>query len=278
VFDDFLDSRGVGDPEPIIQALTENKKADIFKFLGTFSVAVAEKERLAWQACYQLEYEYLAAIRVVSFDHWWTHDIKKQTRRRVKKAEEEDITVRQVPLDDQLIQGIVHIFNETPIRQGKPFWHYGKGFHQVKEEISTYADRSIFIGAYWRDELIGFAKLINCGDFGRANQLISMVKLRNKPVTNALIAELVRTCESKRIPYLIYGVWSEGSLGHFKQNNGFKKLTRLRYYKGLSLYGAIALRWGLHNGVKELLPAPIQSCLLSLRRGSSRQGCKSYGV
>jgi len=266
VFDDFLDSRDIDDPEPIIRALKENRESDIFNFLGSFSVAVGEKERPAWQTCYQIEYDHLAAIRVVSFERWWTHDIKKQARRKVKKAKEKNVTVCQVPLDDQLLKGIVRIFNEMPVRQERPFWHYGKGFRQVKEEISTYADRSIFLGAYCRDELIGFAKLINCGDFGRANQLISMVKHRDKPVTNALIAELVRTCESKSIPYLVYGAWFEGSLGHFKKNNGFKKVAIPRYYNALTFKGRVALRLGIHKGVREFLPDPIRKNLRSIRR------------
>ena len=266
VFDDFLDSRGVDDPEAIIQALKKNRMADIFTFRGCFTNSPGRKEGPVWQHYYHLEYDYVAAIHVVSFEHWFKLDIKKQTRRKVKKAEEEGVRVCNVSLDDQLIQGIVRIFNETPVRQGKKFWHYGKDFNQVNKEISTYADRSIFLGAYWGEELIGFAKLINCGDFGRANQLLSMIAHRDKPVTNALIARMVRICEIERIPYLIYGNWVEGSLGYFKKSNGFKKLAIPRYYKALTLDGAIALKSGLHKGAKDLLPNPIKDYLISLRQ------------
>lgn len=266
VFDDFLDSKGVDKPEAIIKILKENQKADIFTFLSRFSAAVGEEGPPDWQDRYHLEYEYEAAIRVLSFDYWWKNDIKKQTRRRIKKAEEEGITVREVPLGDQLLQGIFRIFNETPVRQGKKFWHYGKDLDQVNDEISTYSDRSIFIGAYWGDELIGFAKMINCEKFGRCNQLLSMVAHRNKPVTNALIAELVRTCERKGIPYLKYGAWIEGSLGDFKQNNGFKKLAIPRFYKSLTFRGRVALNVGIHRGVREILPEPVRRSGIWLRR------------
>lgn len=266
VFDDFLDSRGIDNPESIILALKEKSKADVFSFYRNFSIVLSEKKEPALQKGYKKEYEHHAGIRVVSYDHWWRHDIKKQTRRRVRKAKEKDVEIRQVPLDDNLIQGITRIFNETPIRQGKPFWHYGKDFHQVKNEISTYAESSIFLGAYWKSELIGFSKLINCGVFGRANQLISMVRHRDKLVTNALIAELVRTCESKRIPNLLYGDWIEGSLGHFKKNNGFKRVTIPKYYKALTLEGRVVLRMGIHKGIREFIPNPIRTYLRSLRR------------
>ena len=61
--------------------------------------------------------------------------------------------------------------------------------NRVKRDISTYSEQSHFIGAYWENELVGFAKLINCQDFGRANQLISMIKHRDKPITNAIIGK-----------------------------------------------------------------------------------------
>ena len=32
---------------------------------------------------------------------------------------------------------------ETPVRRGKPFWHYGKNFETVKSEIS-----SVWIGRF----------------------------------------------------------------------------------------------------------------------------------
>lgn len=266
LFDDFLDSRGVDEPEYMIRELKKTGKADIFTFLSSFANSVEGKEGHERHQHYHMEHDYLAAIHVVSFEHWWKHKIKKQTRRKVKKAGEEGVKICVSPLDDHLIQGIVRILNETPVRQGKLFWHYGKDFTQVKEEISTYADRSIFLGAYYEEELIGFAKLINCGDFGRSNQLLSMVKHRDKPVTNALIAELVRTCERIRIPYLIYGVWSDGTFGYFKRSNGFSKLAIPRYYAPLSIRGEVALRTGLHRGIRELIPAPILSHFLKLRR------------
>ena len=33
------------------------------------------------------------------------------------------------------------IFNEAAIRQGRPFWHYGKDFETVKRQFSRYLAR-----------------------------------------------------------------------------------------------------------------------------------------
>lgn len=275
VFDDFLDARGVQDPRSVVQELRRTRMADIFSFLGNFADWVHGK-RPDWNDDYHIEYESQAAIQVESYDHWWKHAIDKKTRRRIKKSQEAGIKVCAMPLNDEFIRGIHRIFDETPVRQGKRFWHYGKGFNQVKEEISTYAERSIFIGAYLEGELIGFSKLINCREFGRANQFLSMVKHRNVNVNNALISELVRTCEEKEIPYLVYGDWGVGSLGEFKENNGFRELITPRYYKAVNARGAIALKTGLHKGVKALLPETLRDCLRSMRRSATShlQACK----
>ena len=267
IFDDFLDSRGVENPDSIIKTIKQQRKADLFTFLGRFTDAVLpEKPKVPVRYTNHIVYEYEAVIHVVSFEHWWKNDINKKTRRNIRKAKKENVNVCVVRLDDKLIRGIDRIFNETPIRQGKQFWHYGKKFDQIKREISTYANESIFLGAYFKNELIGFAKLINCGDFGRANQILSMMAHRDKPVTNALIAELVRTCERNNIPYLKYGAWLEGSLGDFKRNNGFKKLVIPRYYTALTLRGKVALGIGIDKkGVRGILPNSIRNGFIQLR-------------
>ena len=36
----------------------------------------------------------------------------------------------------RLVNGIIGIFNQSPVRRGKPFWHYGKDFDTVKKEMS----------------------------------------------------------------------------------------------------------------------------------------------
>ena len=57
------------------------------------------------------------------------------------------------------VRGMTSIFNETPIRQGRPFLHYGKDFETVKREFSRFLFREEIFGAYVGEELVGFIML-----------------------------------------------------------------------------------------------------------------------
>ena len=59
----------------------------------------------------------------------------------------------------------MEIYNQSPVRRGKPFWHYGKDFETVKQQFSRFIHREYMIGAYIKDELIGFMMLANAGKF-----------------------------------------------------------------------------------------------------------------
>src|SRR3989454_6188858 len=173
---------------------------------------------------YPMEWDNVAALPVSTFDHWWTRQINDKTRNMVRRAEKKGVAVREVPFDDVLVQGISAIYNESPIRQGKPFWHYGKDLETVRRENGTFLDRSVFIGAFLEESLIGFAKLVTDENHGQAGlmQIISMIQHRDKAPTNALIAQAVRSCAERGIPYLVYSKFSYGkkqraSLSDFKQ-------------------------------------------------------------
>ena len=265
IFDDFLDSRPIYDLNSIVENIKQSTNADLFTFLGDFSRAAEDGMQDRAFDNYYFEYDSLAVIRINSYEHWYKKELKKQTRTRLKKALRLGVEVRPVPLDDELIAGIEKIFNETPIRQKTLFWHYGKSFAQIKKEISTYSNVSTFIGAHLNKELVGFAKLINCGKFGRANQILSLIKHHDKPIMNALISGLVETCVKDQIPYLVYGRWVEGTLGHFKQNNAFKKIAIPRYYVPLSFLGRVFLKTRMHKGVKTYIPDSIMAYLRSKR-------------
>ena len=60
------------------------------------------------------------------------HQIKSRVRNQIRKAEKEGLVVKEVPYDDDFVRGMTAIFNESPVRQGRPFWHYGKSFETVK--------------------------------------------------------------------------------------------------------------------------------------------------
>ena len=67
--------------------------------------------------------------------------------------------------------GITTIFNETPIRQGRHFLHYGKTCETVKREFSRFLFREEIFGAYLKDELVGFIMLANAGRYAVLGQI-----------------------------------------------------------------------------------------------------------
>jgi hypothetical protein len=174
------------------------------------------------------------------------------------------VVVREVPYDDAFVQGMSAIYNESPVRQGKPFWHYGKDIESVRRMNGTFLDRSIFLGAFLQDSLIGFVKLVTDEEQGQAGlmQIVSMIQHRDKAPTNALIAQAVRSCAERKIPYLWYANFAYGkkqsdSLADFKRHNGFQKIDVPRYYVPLTPKGQIALRLNLHRGVRDRVPETL---------------------
>ena len=221
---------------------------------------------------YPREWDNVAALPVSTFDHWWTRQINDKTRNMVRRAENKGVAVREVPFDDSLVQGISTIYNESPIRQGKPFWHYGKDLETVRRENATFLDRSGFLGAFLGDRLIGFAKLVSDEVKGQVGlmQIVSMIQHRDKAPTNALIAQAVRSCATRGIPYLVYSKFVYGkkqrdSLGDFKHHNGFRKIELPRYYVPLTRTGWVALRLGLHHRLADQIPEPVLGQVRKLR-------------
>src|SRR5207249_7831640 len=120
------------------------------------------------------------------------------------------VEVREVSYDDDFVRGVTAIFNETPVRQGRRFWHYGKDFETVKRQFSRYLFREDLIGAYVKDELIGFIMLANAGRYGVLGQIISKIQHRDKSPNNDLIAKAVEVCARKGLPFLVYAYWGDG--------------------------------------------------------------------
>jgi hypothetical protein len=97
-----------------------------------------------------------------------------------------------------------------------------------------------------------------------------MVRHKDKAPTNALIAQAVRSCADRRIPYLVYESFAYGkkkvdSLGHFKEVNGFQRVDLPRYYVPLTPIGRAALRLGLHHKFIDHCPEPVIAKLRELR-------------
>jgi hypothetical protein len=254
------------DPEAFVKELAEQRShglgADIFTF-GQALTATNPKY------AYVMEWDSIAAIRVLSFSDWWTNRVSSYLRKDVRKAKKLGVVVRQVPFNDDFVKGIMEIYDEVPIRQGRPFWHYKKGFDAVKRENATYLERSDFLGAYWGDELIGFLKIVYVNRVARLMQIISKDSHRDKRPMNALIASAVEVCEAKGAPYLTYGKYrySQGvdSVTAFKHRNGFEEILVPRYYVPLTSRGRVALCLRLHRGARELVPDPVLRALKRIK-------------
>ena len=254
------------DPEPTLQALRRlGVRVDLFTFMQKVS-DTSVKYR------YPMEWDNLAALPVSTFDHWWTEQIDAKTRNMVRKAEKKGVEVRELTFTEALVKGIWTIYNECPVRQGKPFAHYGKDLEAVRREAGTYLERSLFIGAFCGDTLVGFVKLLCDETRTQAGLLhiISMMGYRDKAPTNALVAHAVRVAAERRIPYLVYARFKEGnkqrdSLIEFKEHNGFQQVNLPRYYVPLTLLGRMALSMGLHKRVADRVPEPVLVKLWQLR-------------
>ena len=257
----FIDGEGyqfLEDPEPALAELRSSRtRVDLFTFIPRLS---DNPEKLN----YPTEPDNIAALPISTFDEWMTKQIDFKVRNKVRKAAKNGVEVREAVFDDAYVQGIHAIYNECPVRQGKPFWHYGKDLEAVRKMNATFMDRSIFIGAFFEGSLIGFVKLVFDENKNKAGlmQIVSMVGHQDKAPTNALIAQAVKSCAERKIPYLWYANMSYGKkladgLADFKRHNGFQKIELPRYYVPLTIAGRVGLRLGLHHGMTELIPEPV---------------------
>ena len=219
---------------------------------------------------YTTEWENAAAIPITDFLHWWKERAEYSIRKAVNRANKSGVSVTVAEFNDKLIEAICRIYDETPVRQGKLFWHYKKDFNLVKRELATYLDRSIFIGSVYDDELIGFMKITWVGTTGTITQILSMKRHFDKRPNNAMIAKAVEVCAAKGKSHFIYGSYvyydPNSSLTEFKRRNGFEAIPLPRYYIPLTLKGRVALKLGLHRGLTANMPKSMIKAFLKARK------------
>jgi len=257
----FLD-----EPEPVLEELRQRGTGvDLFTF-------VQRLPETSQRFSYPMEWDNFAALRLTTFDEWWNKQIGFKARNKAKQSEKKGIVVREVPFSDTLVKGIWEVYNECSVRQGQRNKHYGKDFETVYKEEATFLDHSIFIGAFLGESLIGFIKLVHDDTRTQAGMMnvVSMVKHRDKAPANALVAQAVRSCSDRGIPYLVYSRFAYGKkqrsgLTDFKERNAFKQIDVPRYYVPLTTSGSLALRMGLHRRMVDYLPESVTSRLRDLR-------------
>ena len=274
--EEWMEGEVVKNPASFVSQLKQRRlPAHVFTFLQ-------KPPETEPKHVFHYDWDNFAVIHIKSFDDWWQklpQESRKNTRRSVKRG----VTVRTVELDDALIQGITEIYNESPVRQGKPFPHYGKDFNTIKKEVSTLMDRSGFIGAYHGNELVGFIKLVYLGSIASILHIVSKNAHYDKRPTNALLAKTVEICSQKGISHLLYGHYIYGKktsspLIEFKKRNGFEEVRVPRYYVPLTWWGHVVVWLRLYRGLLGLLPSGVVNCLVTVRSKFFDRAKQNAGV
>jgi GT2 family glycosyltransferase len=264
--ENWFDGDAVTDPQTFLTALRGSPLApDLFTFRAGASGLVPHVP------C-RLHEELLAQIDVRDPAAWWA-GVPQQTRKNVRRAERKGLVVREVSLDEALVQGIQRIYNETPIRQGRPFWHYGKDVEAVRRENATFLERAGFLGAYVGEELVGFIKWVRVGRCARIMQILALVREQDRRPTMALIAHAVTVAHQRGLEALVYDRMVYGNnaaspMTEFKRRMGFRPVVHQHVTVALTARGRFVLALGLHRPLAERLPGPVVERLLGWRRSA----------
>ncbi|MDR2707992.1 MAG: hypothetical protein LBB87_04530, partial [Nitrososphaerota archaeon] len=176
-----------------------------------------------------------------------------------------------------LAEGIWRIYNETPIRQGRAFSHYGQSLESVRDVVFNTKD-CVFLGAYLEDELVGFIQLVYGDNLVVITQILSLQSKWDKAINNVMLAKAVEFCAKDNHVWLMYGRMGKGSshpsLDKFKENNGFVRHPLNRYYVMLSRKGEIAVKLGLHLQSKDMIPEVLKPKVIPVYNFISRAKAK----
>ena len=249
----------VDDPQKVIRALRASPvKIDLLRFCQR----IPETEP---KFGYYKEWRYVAAIPVTTYKTWFEKQISPKARNKIRKTQKYGVAIQESKLDDELVRGIMQIFNQSPVRRGKRFWHYGKDFETVKKEMSLDLDQSIFVTAYHGNELIGFVKLLLADRYALVTLILDKMGHRDKAPMNGMIAKAVEICAARGLSYLVYYMWRRGGHAGFQESTGFQKIPIAEYFVPLTLRGTLTLGVGLHRGIRGLIPDKAMEGLLALR-------------
>jgi len=105
----------VEDPEILIDTLRKTAGGpDVL----TFTQRLPDLEP---KYAYQMELDSMAALPIKSYSFWWEKQIDRKARNKARKAEKKGVIVKPATFDDQFIQGMTSIFNETPFGKDDVF-------------------------------------------------------------------------------------------------------------------------------------------------------------
>jgi hypothetical protein len=252
----------VADPEELVREVQDSRiTADILTFVQQLPESRPKFDL-------QFEWDNVAALPIRSYDYWLERQLHRNPRNKLKRSQKEGLVVRTVEFNDELIRGIKRIQDEVPIRQGRPYIHYRKSLDQVRRGYESFLPRARFAGAFYRDQMVGFLKLVVAKGFTRTMGILTTIEHRNLAPMNALIAKAVEICANEGHSYLVYAKYDYGKVGsdtltEFKFYHGFEHILLPRYYVPLSMRGSAALKLRLHHGPLSWVP---RFCVRALRR------------
>jgi hypothetical protein len=247
----------------------QDRGVDVYTFLDRKWCCPIQNPPANWIG----EEDNIGLLEIKTYDEWLQR-IGKKTRNMVRKAEKAGVKIAVVEPSDKLAEGIYKVYNETPIRQGRAFTHYGEPLDIVRGNMYA-AENNSFIGAYLGEELIGFIQILYGEDVAVISNILSLQQHWDKGLNNALLAKAVEVCAAKGQRWLMYGrIGNHPSLDAFKENNGFVKFPIIRYYIPLTGKGRLAIRLGRHRDLKDSLPEFIKNPLIPALNWVSRTRVK----
>lgn len=250
--------------EELVKEL-HRRRVDIFSFLERKWCCPIMEPSKTWSSAE----DNIAILHLKSYDVW-LKNIGKKTRNMIRKAEKLGIGTDVAEANDRLAEGIWKILNETPIRQGRGFPHYGVSLDVVKRNLVLFPN-STYIGTYFQNELVGFIYLIHGNRLTIISQLLSLQKHWDKAINNALVAKAIEFCSNRHTEWIMYGrMGNHPTLDKFKDSNGFTKLQLTRYFLPLTAKGKLIIKLKLHREIRDTLPPSMKKALFPLYNWVSR--------
>ena len=255
----------IDDPESILSEIkSSNIKADIFTFQQRLPDSKPKYN-------YHTDWDNVAALPLTTYENWYGKQLHQNPRNKIRIAQKKGVEVKEFNFNDETLLEIMNIYRDNPIRQGVPDSHYNMDFETAKMDNETFLDRAIFLGAYFKEDLIGYMKIVKTDRYARTMGILGKISHRDKAPMNLLMAKAVEICSKNKIPYLTYAKFDYGKVGStslqdFKFYNGFESIVLPRYYIPLSFWGKVVIRLKLYRGFKQLLPKRLIRFLIDLRK------------
>jgi hypothetical protein len=242
------------------------KKVDLFTFVHRNFL---HKSSYNAMSPFPNDVENLAILKITSYDNWWKNTLKKKERQSVNKAEKSGIRVEKVEINDGFLKDLQKIHNETQLREGRRYRYYGKSLQSLR---AGFHDTNDVFGAYLDGKLVAVLGIAYGDRAAMFRQFTSSLVYRDKCPNNLLIAEAVRKCNERNIPFLVYGnhYGYIPSLDRFREHQGFRKFSIRRYYVPLTTRGKLAVELGIHRNVYYSLPPALERALLPIYNYASR--------